>query len=229
MFNWFKNRFRQEPEEVTIKVEPKKLITPEQLKIMIPTNQFIDDWCDALNSILPDYEIDTPERIAMFVAQCGHESMDFRTLKENLNYRWESLRRVFPKYFPTDALAQEYASKPNKQEAIANRVYANRMGNGPESSGDGFRYSGKGLIQLTGKNNYTAFAKSVDMTLDEVPDYLVTFEGAVKSACWFWEETDLNMWSDQKDVKTVTRRINGGFHGLEDRENRYNRNIAILR
>jgi putative chitinase len=229
MFNWFKNRFRQEPEEVTIKVEPKKLITPQQLKAMIPTNQFIDDWCGALNAVLPDYEIDTPERIAMFVAQCGHESMDFRVLKENLNYRWESLRRVFPKYFPTDALAQEYASKPNKQEAIANRVYANRMGNGPESSGDGYRYSGRGLIQLTGKNNYSSFARSTGMNLDEVRDYLLTFEGAVKSACWFWDETGLNTWSDQNDVKTVTRRINGGFHGLEDRENRYNRNIAILK
>jgi putative chitinase len=229
MFSWFKNRFKQEPQEITIKTEPKKLITPQQLKAMIPSNQFIDDWCDALNTVLPEYQIDTPERIAMFIAQCGHESMDFRTLKENLNYRWESLRRVFPKYFPTDALAQEYASKPNKQEAIANRVYANRMGNGTEASGDGYRYSGRGLIQLTGKNNYSSFAKSIGMNLNEVPNYLLTFEGAVKSACWFWKENNLNALSDQLDVKTTTRRINGGFHGLEDRENRYKRNITILK
>jgi putative chitinase len=233
MFAWFKRKRKEEVihSQPTIgeTVQKNELILPEQLKEMLPMNRFINDWCVALNKVLPEYEIDTTERIAMFVAQCGHESSDFRVLKENLNYRWETLRKVFPKYFPTDALAQEYASKPNKQEAIANRVYASRMGNGPEKSGDGFRYSGKGLIQLTGKNNYTAFAESVNMPLSEIGDYLLTFEGAVKSACWFWKENNLNPLSDQLDVRKATRRINGGFHGLEDRQNRFNRNMNILK
>jgi putative chitinase len=229
MFGWFEwFRKKEEEKKELIVPEENKLINVEQLKKMIPTNQFVGDWTETLNHVLPEYEINTPDRIAMFVAQCGHESMDFRVLQENLNYRWESLRRVFPKYFPTDALAQEYASKPNKQEAIANRVYGNRMGNGPEESGDGFRYSGKGLIQLTGKYNYTNFADSIGMSLEEVPEYLVTFEGAVKSACWFWNREGLNSWSDQQDVRTVTKKINGGFHGLDDRILRYDRNVVIL-
>ena len=201
------------------------MLLADQLQKMIPTNKFVNEWVEALNNVLPEFEINTPDRIAMFVAQCGHESMDFRVLQENLNYRWESLRRVFPKYFPTDDLARQYAHKP---EMIANRVYGNRMGNGPEESGDGFRYSGKGLIQLTGKNNYTNFADSIGMSLEEVPEYLITFEGAVKSACWFWNQADLNYWSDQQDVRTVTKKINGGFNGLEDRILRYDRNIVIL-
>jgi putative chitinase len=201
------------------------MLLVDQLQKMIPTNKFVDDWVESLNNVLPEYEINTPDRIAMFIAQCGHESMDFRVLQENLNYRWESLRRVFPKYFSNDDLARQYAHKP---EMIANRVYGNRMGNGPEESGDGFKYSGKGLIQLTGKYNYTNFANSIGMSLEEVPEYLITFEGAVKSACWFWNQSDLNSWSDQQDVRTVTKKINGGFNGLEDRILRYDRNVVIL-
>ena len=128
--------------------------TKEHLQQLLPKNPYIDYWYNALMQLFPDYEIDTEKRIAAFIAQCAHESANFMVLRENLNYRWQTLRKIFPKYFPTDELAQEYASKPNKQEAIANRVYANRMGNGPEESGDGYRYSGKGLIQLTGKDNY---------------------------------------------------------------------------
>jgi putative chitinase len=138
-----------------------------------------------------------------------------------LNYRAASLRKIFPKYFPTDALAEQYASLPNKAEAIANRIYANRMGNGPEESGDGFRYCGRGLIQLTGRNNYEAFADSIESTPEEVSAYLETFEGAVQSACWFWETNNLNQFADTDDIKTMTRRINGGFIGLEDRIKHY--------
>jgi putative chitinase len=196
-------------------------ITREQLQQIIPKNPYIDQWCSALNQLLPDYSIDTPQRVAAFLAQCAHESGGFVFLKENLNYRAASLRKVFPKYFPTDVLAEQYASQPNKAEAIANRVYANRMGNGPEESGDGFRYCGRGLIQLTGRNNYESFADSIESTPEEVSQYLETFEGAVQSACWFWETNNLNQFADTDDIKTMTKRINGGFIGLEDRIKHY--------
>lgn len=200
----------------------------DQLEDLLSGNQYIEDWFSALYNVLPEYEINTLPRVAAFISQCGHESANFKVLKENLNYRAESLRKVFPKYFPTDAIAKQYASKPNKQEAIANRVYANRMGNGPESSGDGYRYCGRGLIQLTGHDNYQAFADSIDMDIEDVPDYLGTFEGAVESACWFWDVRNLNQYADSEDIVTLTKRINGGTHGLDDRTDRYNRAIEIL-
>jgi putative chitinase len=197
-------------------------ITQQQLQQIIPKNPYIEQWCSALNKLLPDYGIDTPQRVAAFLAQCAHESGNFVFLKENLNYRAASLRKLFSKYFPTDALAEQYASLPNKAEAIANRIYANRMGNGPEESGDGYRYCGRGLIQLTGRNNYESFADSIESTPEEVSQYLETFEGAVQSACWFWETNNLNQFADTDDIKTMTKRINGGFIGLEDREKHYN-------
>jgi putative chitinase len=193
-------------------------ITREQLQQIIPRNPYIDQWCSALNQLLPDYGIDTPQRVAAFLAQCAHESGGFVFLKENLNYKWASLRKVFPKYFPTDELAQAYEKQPEK---IANRIYGSRMGNGDEASGDGFRYCGRGLIQLTGKNNYEAFAESIETPVAEIPAYLETFEGAVQSACWFWETNNLNQFADTDDIKTMTRRINGGFIGLEDRIKHY--------
>jgi putative chitinase len=204
------------------------MITTEQLSQIIPGNKFVGEWQEALELILPDYEINTPQRVAAFVAQCAHESAGFTALKENLNYRWQSLRKVFPKYFPNDEIAMDYASRPNKQEAIANRVYANRMANGPEESGDGFRFCGRGLIQLTGRHNYQTFADSLEMDINEVPEYLATFEGAVQSACWFWETNNLNVYADKGDIKELTRRINGGFIGLEDRIKHYNHALHVL-
>lgn len=203
-------------------------LTLEQLRKILPGNTNVEQWHAALSEILPRYEIDTPERMAAFIAQCAHESAGFRVLKENLNYRWQTLRKVFPKYFPTDEIAQRYASLPNKQEAIANRVYGNRMGNGPESSGDGFRYCGRGLIQLTGKQNYTKFAESIGITVEEASEYLQTFEGAVESACWFWKTNNLNRFADVEDLVTMTKRINGGTNGLEDRIKHYHHALAIL-
>ena len=200
-------------------------ITPEQLAQLIPDNPFVDQWCEALNKILPNYGIDTPERAAAFIAQCGHESGGFKFLKENLNYRAESLVRTWPKHFPTMEIATQYARQP---ERIANRAYANRMGNGDEASGDGWRYAGKGLIQLTGRNNYVAFANSIDMPLDEVPAYLETFDGAVHSACWFWNTNKLNQYADSGDIDTMTRRINGGLHGIDDRKARYAQALQVL-
>ena len=204
------------------------IITKEQLAQLIPGNPYLDQWCNALNEILPDYGIDTPQRVAAFVAQCAHESGNFRALKENLNYRAETLRKLFSKYFPTDDLARAYVSMPNKQEAIANRIYASRMGNGDEQSGDGFRYCGRGLIQLTGKDNYTFFAGSLDIPVEEAAEYLQTFEGAVQSACWFWETNNLNQWADKDDILTLTKRINGGTIGLEDRKKHYEHAKHVL-
>jgi len=199
--------------------------TKEQLKEMIPKNPYVDQWYHALAEILPEYEINTPQRVAAFLAQCAHESGNFVFLKENLNYKAASLRKVFPKYFPDDATAAAYANKP---EMIANRVYANRMGNGDEASGDGWRFCGRGLIQLTGKNNYTFFAGSLDIPIQEASEYLETFEGAVQSACFFWEQNKLNQWADTGDILTLTKRINGGTIGLEDRIKHYNHALHIF-
>lgn len=203
-------------------------LTKAQLKQLLPKNPYVDQWYNALSQLLPDYEINTPQRIAAFIAQCSHESAGFTALRENLNYRWQSLRKIFPKYFPTDELAQEYANKPNKQEAIANRVYANRMGNGPESSGDGWRFCGRGLIQLTGRDNYSWFAASLGIGVEEASEYLQTFEGAAQSACWFWETNGLNRWADAGDILTLTKKINGGTIGLDDRIKHYNHALHVL-
>jgi putative chitinase len=203
-------------------------LTKDQLKQLLPKNPYIDQWHGALAQLLPEYEINTPQRIAAFIAQCAHESGNFVFLKENLNYKAPTLRKLFAKYFPTDELANEYANLPNKQEAIANKVYANRMGNGDEASGDGFRYCGRGLIQLTGKDNYTWFAASIGITPDEASEYLQTFEGAAQSACWFWETNNLNQWADKGDILTLTKRINGGTIGLEDRIKHYEHAKHIL-
>lgn len=199
--------------------------TKDQLKQMIPKNPYIDNWFKAISEILPEYEINTPKRVAAFLAQCAHESGGFIFLKENLNYKAPSLRKVFPKYFADDATAAAYANKPEK---IANRVYANRMGNGDENSGDGWRYCGRGLIQLTGKDNYTFFAASLDIPVQEAAEYLQTFEGAVQSACFFWEQNNLNQWADKGDILTLTKRINGGTIGLEDRQKHYEHALHIF-
>ena len=200
------------------------ILTKEQLAQIIPGNPYIDHWYDALSQALPDYDINTPQRIASFLAQCAHESGGFVFLQENLNYRAESLSRVWPKYFPPD-IAAEYAHNP---ERIANRAYANRMGNGPESSGDGWAHCGRGLIQLTGRSNYQAFADSIETAIEDIPHYLATFEGAVQSACWFWESNNLNQYADNGDLLTMTKKINGGTLGLDDRTKRYQHALQVM-
>jgi len=200
------------------------ILSVQQLKQMVK-NPHIDHWHEALDQLLDDYDINTPLRVAHFVAQCAHESGNFVFIKENLNYKAASLQKIFGKYFPTPELAQQYANRP---ERIANRIYANRMGNGPETSGDGFRYCGRGLIQLTGKDNYTFFAGSLDIPVEEASDYLATFEGAAQSACWFWEQNNLNRLADAGDIKGLTRAINGGYIGLEDRCNHYEHALHIM-
>jgi putative chitinase len=155
----------------------------------------------------------------------GHESQDFKTLKENLNYRASGLRKTFGKYFTSDSLAASYEHQPEK---IANRVYANRMGNGDEHSGDGYRYCGRGLIQLTGKQNYQNFADSIETSVEDASEYLATFEGAAQSACWFWESNNLNRFADVGDIKGLTKAINGGYIGLDDRIKHYNHALHVL-
>lgn len=204
------------------------MLTLSQLKQLLPKNPYVEHWHHALFQLLPDYDINTPNRIAAFVAQCAHESGGFMVLKENLNYKAATLRKIFPKYFPNDQIAQEYASKPNKQVAIASKVYANRMGNGDEASQEGYKFCGRGLIQLTGRSNYQAFADSLEMSIDDVPEYLQTFEGAAQSACWFWETNKLNQWADAGDILTLTKRINGGTIGLEDRKKHYDHALHVL-
>ena len=202
-------------------------LTLEQLKQIVPNNPYIEHWHEALCEILPDYDIDTPQRLAAFLAQCAHESGGFKAIKENLNYRPASLVSLFKKYFDLPT-ATHYCSLPNKQEAIANRIYANRMGNGPEESGDGYRYCGRGLIQLTGKDNYTRYAQSLEISVEEASEHLTTFEGCVQSACWFWEANNLNQWADKGDILTLTKRINGGTIGLEDRIKHYQHALHVL-
>jgi putative chitinase len=202
-------------------------LTIDQLRQLLPKNPYVEHWHEALAQLLPDYEINTAERIAAFVAQCAHESGGFMVLKENLNYRPASLVALFKKYFDLNT-ATHYCSLPNKQEAIANRIYANRMGNGPEESGDGYRYCGRGLIQLTGKSNYQAFADSLEIDPQEASEYLATFEGAAQSACWFWESNNLNSYADRGDILGMTKRINGGTIGLEDRIKHYNHALHVL-
>ena len=212
-------------------------LTQEQLKLLLPKNPYLPQWYNALSQLLPEYGIDTPERIAAFISQCSHESMGFTVLQENLNYRWQTLRRLFSRYFPTDEIAKQYATRPNRQEAIANRIYANRMGNGPESSGDGWKHRGRGLIQLTGKDNYSAFAESLEISIDEAIDYLTTFEGAVQSACWFWETNNLNYWVDIGDFDGLSDSINigrktkkyGDSIGFADRLNHYRHALEIVK
>jgi len=200
------------------------ILTKDQLKQMVK-NPYIDHWYGVLEQLLDDYDINTPHRVAHFIAQCAHESGNFVFIKENLNYKAASLRKIFGKYFPTDELAAQYANKP---EQIANRIYASRMGNGDEYSGDGYRYCGRGLIQLTGKDNYTFFAGSLGITVEEASEYLATFEGAAQSACWFWEQNNLNRFADANDVKGLTRAINGGYIGLEDRQSHTEHALHVL-
>lgn len=174
---------------------------------------------DVVNLLFEKYEITTTNRIAGFLAQCSHESAGFKFKSENLKYSAEGLNRRFPKYFKNAGVdANQYARQPEK---IANRVYANRMGNGDEASGDGYKFRGRGYIQLTGKNNYTKFAEKIGKSLDEAVAYCETDAGAIESALYYWEREKLNSYCDKDDIKGMTKVINGGYNGLEDRKEKY--------
>lgn len=198
-----------------------------QLASLIPSNHHCADWYDVLQQELPKFEINTKDRIAAFLAQCGHESLDFTVLQENLNYSAERLLQVFPKYFSSLGEARLYERRP---ELIANKVYSNRLGNGDENSGDGWTYRGRGLIQITGKNNYRNASIGIfkDERVLDNPDYFITTLGAIQSACWFWLINNLNSIADSHDIKLLTIRINGGLNGFDDRLARYQSAMSIL-
>ena len=199
--------------------------TADKLKKCLANNKNCDELFVVLEKLLPKYEINTKDRVAAFLAQCGHESVDFTKLKENLNYSAKGLHATWPKRFISEEAAAPYERNPEK---IANRVYGDRMGNGPEASGDGWKYRGRGAIQLTGKDNYTAFSRVVGKNLNETIEYLDTLEGAVESACWFWKKSNLNAISDTRDMDRATRVINGGTLGLAERKAHFENNLKVL-
>lgn len=183
-------------------------------------------WYEALVEALPQYNITTVPRVAAFIAQCAHESGGFSLLEENLNYKAATLTRLWPQRFPA-GIAEQYAGNP---QAIANKAYGGRMGNGTEETGEGFAYRGRGLIQLTGKDNYRACSRDLfqDETLLQNPDLLLDPYYALHSACWFWNKNKLNQFADSNDIMTMTKRINGGTIGLEDRIKHYNHAMEVL-
>jgi putative chitinase len=207
------------------------MITLQQFSAMIPTNKEPEAWYENVVDMFKKYDIVTPLRIAGFMAQCAHESADFTALEENLNYSEKSLNGVFPRYFgPGKKDAKEYARQPEK---IANYVYMDEfrskqgaMGN--VNSGDGWRFRGRGIKQLTGRNNYTAFGKTVGMSAEQAAEYVATKKGALESACWFWKTNSIDRFADADDIVGMTKKINGGTIGLDDRKARYNRAKGIL-
>jgi putative chitinase len=206
------------------------MLTKEKLFKMFPnaakSKLDLDTLLNALNHAFSDPAgLSTLERRAAFLAQLAHESGEFCLNKENLNYSATGLLKTFKKYFPTQELADQYAKKPEK---IANRVYANRMGNGDEASGDGFKFRGRGFLQLTGKSNYLAAGKSIGVDLVANPDYVASSQGAIDSALWFWKTNSLNSYADRDDIKGMTKVINGGMNGLDERIAFYDRAKSIL-
>jgi len=182
-------------------------------------------WADPLNEAFSRFEINTPQRQACFIGQCSHESAGFKILIENLNYSSDSLMRVWPSRFKTTTFAQTYHRRP---ERIANYVYADRMGNGNEASGDGWKYRGRGLIQLTGKDNYRAAGKALGVDFIASPDLVCDPKYAALVAAWYWNERKLNSPADKLDHLSITKKINGGTHGLDDRVKRTLAALSIL-
>lgn len=206
--------------------------TADHLQQLLGGNPEAAEWYAAMSEILPKYEINTPERVAGFVAQCAHESGNFRRLEENLNYSEQALNGVFGRYFgePPKRNAAEYARNPEK---IANYVYQDEFRSasgqlGNTEPGDGWKFRGRGLKQLTGRNNYAAFGKTVDMTADEAAEYVATKQGALESACWFWDRAKCNEFADNRDIVGMSKRINGGTIGLEDRQKRWDEALALF-
>jgi putative chitinase len=195
----------------------------EKLKGHIP-----DNVISQIPGVMEKFEINTPLRLAHFLAQCGHESGGFRLTKENLNYSAKGLMGIFKKYFPTEVLAKQYERKPEK---IANKVYGGRMGNGPEASGEGAKFCGRGYIQLTGKDNYTAFGKSINEDIATNPTW-VAEKYALLSAAWFFNKNKLHIMADGGStdavVTSITKRVNGGTIGLPDRIKHFKEYHALL-
>ena len=230
----------------TINREPPKILTKEKLLSILPDVKntkldlavLVEQLNVALSSLTDETNFANHKRQAAFIAQCGHESGNFCAVAENLNYGAQGLAGTWPKRFAEkdaqgnvikpvkpNALANQIQRKP---ELIANNVYADRMGNGPVASGEGWKFRGRGFIQLTGKENYTKCGKAIGVDLIANPDYLTTVEGAMKSALWFWNANGLNSFADKDDIVGMTKRINGGTIGLEERKAHYEKALKIL-
>lgn len=191
----------------------------------ITTQELADKWVNALNETCQEFAIDSPYRIAGFLSNVAHESGGFKFVSENLNYSAASLMRVWSSRFPTVEIAQRYAMQPEK---IANRAYADRMGNGDEASGDGWKFRGRGLIQLTGKNNYVAYSLACDNEALQNPNIVAEPKYAAESAGWFWSVNRLNQLADAQDITGMCKRINGGLNGLDDRQMKYSQIMSYF-
>ena len=199
--------------------------TVEQVAELLPRIN-AEVWHNALARVLPKWDINTPNRVAGFIAQTSHESAGYSVLTENLNYSAEALDKIFPKYFKRAGIdAGDYHRQPEK---IANIIYANRMDNGDTNSGDGWRFRGGGVLQLTGRYNYTQFGNAEEITAKEATDFVRTPIGALASACWFWNANNINSYCDNQDIVGMTKRINGGTIGLEDRKKHYEHALEVL-
>lgn len=205
--------------------------TVDMTRTLLRGNFEAAQWHETMVRILPYWKINTVERVAGFIAQCGHESNNFRNLEENLNYSQQRLLQIFPRYFGAGKRnPAHYAGNPEK---IANYVYMDmyrspRGALGNVQQGDGWMFRGRGLKQLTGRNNYTAFARSVNMSPEQAAEYVGTKPGAIESACWFWDNANCNQFADNKDITGMSIRINGGSIGLADRTIRWNQALRVL-
>lgn len=197
------------------------MVNAEQLKKL----HIGEQWVEPLNETFARFDISTPIRQASFIGQAGHESGNFTKLQEGLSYSAERLMVIWPKRFPTLEIAQKYA---RNEKALANNVYANRMGNRDEASGDGFRFSGKGLFQLTGHANFYHAGKALGEDFVMHPELVKTPKFAALTAGWFWNTHKLNQYADAKDYVTMTKKINGGTIGLQDRMKHINHAFEVL-
>jgi putative chitinase len=209
------------------------LLTSDNLRQILPRCSDPGGWSEALNAYLPAHGLDDPRRLAAFLAQVGHESAQFNRLEENLHYSADGLRRVWPNRFPSDDIAQAYANLP---ERIANRAYGGRLGNGDESSGDGYRFRGRGLIQLTGRSNYAQAETKLQLGLVDNPDALAQDRGvAAQVAMWFWDSRGLSALADVQpgddataDFARITKTINGAELGQPERVALWNTAKTVL-
>jgi putative chitinase len=207
---------------------PIDLIDAKLLKLAAPETKEAElaEWVQPIKDACIRFNIDTVREVACFLAQSGHESGGFRRLTENLNYRADRLRAVWPKRFPSSAIASRYEGNPEK---LANYVYASRMGNGSEQSGDGWRFRGRGLFQLTGRDNYTAFGKSLGIRAESAAQYIESGkEGAAMSAAWFFDYNNIDALAETAGVEDETRRINGGTLGLPERRSHFDSIVKEL-
>lgn len=205
------------------------MITSDIFNNIFPNADDIDDWVEVLNNHLPDYNINTPERVAAFISQCGVETAGWTKFEENMNYSADRMMVVWPKIFNRE-LANQCNRKP---QLVANFAYANRMGNGSPESGDGWKYRGRGLIHLTGKKNYTSFATDTfgerAQEIIDNPDLVVDDKNvSLATALWFWDINNINSIADQQDIKRITRIVNGGLNGFSERVTLYGKVLSLL-